>query len=81
MDYKAGMFVYALAYLLGVVFLQQLGTLPELSSLLALLLCTCLFFILSRFVIKHKKRVFKKEITLINYAILMFLLGLIGSFL
>ncbi|NOQ68756.1 MAG: DNA internalization-related competence protein ComEC/Rec2 [Gammaproteobacteria bacterium] len=81
MDYKAGMFVYALAYLLGVVFLQQLGTLPELSSLLALLLCACLFFILSRFAIKHKKRVFKKEITLINYAILMFLLGLIGSFL
>ncbi len=75
------MFVYALAFLLGVVFVQQLGFLPELSSLIAILLCTCLFFVLSLFLIKHKKVVFRKEITLISAFILLIIVGFIASFL
>ena len=78
--YKAGMFVYALAFLLGVVFLQQFAILPELSSLITILLCSCLFFVFSRFVIKHKKLAFKKEVTLISNVIILFIVGLSSSF-
>ncbi len=37
MDYKAGMFVYALAFLLGVLCVQQLARLPVLSTLFLLI--------------------------------------------
>ena len=76
--YKAGMFVYALAFLLGVVFLQQFAILPELSSLITILLCSCLFFVFSRFVIKHKKLAFKKEVTLTSMRNNNYLIGLMS---
>jgi len=46
MHYKAGMFVYALAFLLGVVFVQQLSVLPSLSLSVALLLSLLLLYLL-----------------------------------
>jgi len=46
MHYKAGMFVYALAFLLGVVFVQQLSVLPVLSLSFALLLSLIFLYLL-----------------------------------
>ncbi len=79
MDYRAGMFVYALAFLLGVVFVQQSGVLPELASLIVILLCGGLFFVLSWLLIKYKKLTFKKEYALTSAVIVLFILGMLHS--
>lgn len=47
MNFRAGMFVYAFAFLLGDTFVQQLTVLPDLSRLISLFVCVtflCLFF-------------------------------------
>jgi len=74
MDYKAGMFAYALAFLLGVLSVQQLASLPA-SSVIFLLsfvvfLCAVLF-------VKQKRFDFLKQYTLTLCLILLFLIGFI----
>ncbi len=81
-DYRAGMFVYALAFLLGIVFVQQLSVLPG-TLLLVLLLISFsglyLFlsnFVLHRYFADQKHRVIKRYITLIYIVIILILLGI-----
>ena len=77
MHYKAGMFVYALAFLLGVVFVQQLSVLPALSLPAALLLSLLLLYLLlnnSDYI-----SVYKTLFTLICLFIGLILLGILFS--
>ncbi|NOR41867.1 MAG: DUF4131 domain-containing protein, partial [Gammaproteobacteria bacterium] len=80
MDYKAGMFLYALAILLGDVLVQQLRVLPDYSGLAILLVGVCT---LSLAIIVINK-VCKNDtsniyFTLIIYLILLFLISFIYS--
>ena len=69
------MFGYALAFLSGVVFVQQLAVLPELSSLITLLLSSSLLWLVSRLANSDKNLAQKREYTLIKYYILLFIIG------
>ncbi len=77
MHYKAGMFVYALAFLLGVVFVQQLSVLPALSLPVALLLFLLLLYLL----INNSEYIsaYKPQFTLIYLFIALILLGILFS--
>ncbi len=77
MHYKTGMFVYALAFLLGVVFVQQLVVLPALSSFVTLLLS--LFFLYLLLINCKYCLTYKPQITLILLIILLILLGILYS--
>ena len=79
MDLKAGMFVYALAFLLGVIFVQQLAVLPESSTLFLLLSFVCLCLAISTIAYNKIQHVYKKQYTLIILSILLFIMGLICS--
>lgn len=77
MDFKAGMFFYTLAFLLGIVFVQQMAALPEISSLLYLFVVVVLAYLFVRYRIVNLKRpVLNKYLTLTILFILLFLLGL-----
>lgn len=76
MDFKSGMFFYALAFLLGIVFVQQMAVLPEIHSLLFLfvvIVLACLF--LRYLMVALRWRVLDKYFTLITSFILLFLIG------
>ncbi|MFV2004184.1 MAG: DNA internalization-related competence protein ComEC/Rec2 [Gammaproteobacteria bacterium] len=80
MDYKAGMFVYALAFLLGVISVQQLTVLPTLTQLLILLLAV--FFLLCAtivLVIKQSWQVQNNYFTLTIAVILLFTIGIVTA--
>ncbi|VAW52154.1 DNA internalization-related competence protein ComEC/Rec2 [hydrothermal vent metagenome] len=77
---KAGMFVYALAFLSGVIAVQQLVNLPESSTLFLLFGFACLCFFWLVFLRKKNALIFTKQYTLICYLILMFLTGFIYSY-
>ncbi len=64
MEYKAGMFVYALAFCLGVVLVQQLAALPEISTLTFLLSFVSLCIVTYVYVCNESSFVLNKEITL-----------------
>ena len=78
MGNKAGMFVYALAFLLGVVFVQQLSVLPDiLAELSALILLLASLLCLYTFSYKNlKKHRYDLEIKLILLLIILILLGI-----
>jgi len=77
MHYKAGMFVYALAFLLGVVSVQQLSVLPGLSLPIVLLSALLLLYLLfnnSKYI-----AVYKSQFTLICLFISLILIGILYS--
>jgi len=69
------MFVYSLAFLLGVISVQQLAILPEASTLLLLFVCVCLTGFTSVLVFRERRPDLKSQYTLIVYLILLLLLG------
>ena len=78
MDYKAGMFLYAVAFLLGDIVVQQLSMLPSVAVLVTMVLSACLLCVV--FVVMSKARKnggFCQELTLIIVFILLFLFGFI----
>ena len=77
MDYKAGMFVYAFAFLLGIIFVQQLAVLPRISTLYLLLGLVSLGVFIYAFVYNKSRLAYKKEFTLILLFILLNLIGLV----
>ena len=79
MEYKAGMFVYALAFCLGVVLVQQLAALPEISTLTFLLSFVSLCIVTYVYVCNESSFVLNKEITLGLSFILLFLIGIAWS--
>lgn len=81
MEFRAGMFVYALAFLAGVVYVQQLAALPDHTSLIALSLSACLLSVLSGLVFKPGNLIFNKVYTLICVCIILFIAGYIYSIL
>ena len=78
MDYRAGMFVYALAFLLGDIFVQQLSVLPTRSALIIISISICLLFA-AFFISKKwcKNRFLYKELTLTILLIILLLLGIL----
>ncbi|RKZ66358.1 MAG: hypothetical protein DRQ44_06865, partial [Gammaproteobacteria bacterium] len=80
MDYKAGMFLYALAILLGDVLVQQLRVLPDYSGLAILLIGVCALSLAIIVINKVcKNDISKIDLTLITYLILLFLISFIYS--
>ena len=78
MDYRAGMFFYALAFLLGDVFVQQLTSLPSHAALTALFFTVCLLFIAVFFIQRvYLNKFISRYITLSLYFILLFLIGIL----
>lgn len=79
MDYKAGMFVYALAFLLGVVFVQQLPLLPSFSPAFSFLtLVLVIHAVLYVASVKQPNRSgFKVYLTLTIVYILLIINGII----
>ncbi len=77
MHYKTGMFVYALAFLLGVIFVQQLVVLPALSLSVALLLSLLLLYLL----LNNCKccLIYRSQIILISLLISLILIGILFS--
>lgn len=73
MDYKAGMFVYASAFLLGVLTVQQQARLPSLSMLwlLAGFICLVVFLL----VIRKNRPVLNQQYTLTTFLISLLLIG------
>ncbi len=80
MDYKAGMFVYALAFLLGVIFVQQLASLPGPFTLFLSAGIVCLCFVGYVIIYKKSQHVFKRQYTLTILVILLFLFGITYSY-
>lgn len=83
MDYRAGMLLYALAFLLGAVFVQQLSALPDISWFILLLICLlalCLvvnYFVFPSSCNSHNRYLFKSYFTLISVFILLIIIGFI----
>jgi competence protein ComEC len=77
MYYKTGMFVYALAFLLGVVFVQQLPVLPALSLSVAFLLSLIFLYLL----FNNSKYIsaYKAQYTLIYLFSGLIILGILFS--
>lgn len=73
MDYKAGMFVYASAFLLGVLAVQQLARLPSPSMLWLLSGFVCLVVVF--LFIRKKRPDLKQRNTLTIFLILLLLFG------
>ena len=77
MNYRAGMFVYALAFLLGVVFVQQLSVLPD-NFTLKLLSCLAVVCIVAlAFFVLKKAHALTSCFALIIVFNLLFILGLL----
>jgi len=78
MDYRAGMFIYALAFLLGDMFVQQLSVLPDLFTISILSLSACLLATALLVTVKfYKQCVYYKEFTLTILFILLFCSGIV----
>ena len=77
MDYKAGMFAYALAFLLGVLSVQQLASLPALP---VIFLLSAFIFLCVVALVRCNRLDFEKQYTLSFLAILLFLIGFVYSF-
>jgi competence protein ComEC len=78
MDYRAGMFVYASAFLLGDMFVQQLSVLPDLFTISVLSFNVCLLaaalLVSARF---YNERFYHRYLTLTILYILLFFIGII----
>lgn len=79
MDYKAGMSAYALAFLLGVLLVQQLARLPEASTLFLLSGFVCLSVVCLFVVASSNRYTYKAQYTLTLPLILLFIIGIIYS--
>jgi competence protein ComEC len=85
MDYKAGMFVYALAFLLGIVLLQQCSELPEISQLVVFLIAASAFYlvlyqvVLRYFSHNRKGSGYTEYLTLTIIIILLIIIGILYS--
>ncbi|NOQ89007.1 MAG: DNA internalization-related competence protein ComEC/Rec2, partial [Gammaproteobacteria bacterium] len=83
MKLKAGMFIYALAFLSGIIFVQQLAVLPAASMFLLLFgfasLCLVIRFVIQTFLYTKNGHVFNKEITLIVLIILLIIIGIVHA--
>lgn len=79
MDYKAGMFVYALAFLLGIVFVQQLATLPGASLQFLLLSLILLYVVVYSVVYVQVRHDIRRYITSIMTVIILINIGIIYS--
>ena len=80
MEYKAGMYFYAFAILLGTVFVQQLAVLPDFSCLLFCLLATMVVYLLHRHLpVATYPFSLKKYLTLSLSFILLFFISIIYS--
>lgn len=80
MEYKAGMFIYALAFLVGNIIVQQFKFLPDSSIWLIVLAVT--FFLLAVLYILLKQfnnEKFRKELTLIISVIILILIDFLYS--
>jgi len=79
MDYKAGMFVYALAFLLGVLFVQQLVSLPASATLflLSAFVCFCIAILVRQNASAFIKQDHIKQYTLGVSLILLFIFAFV----
>jgi competence protein ComEC len=77
MDYRAGMFVFAMAFLLGIVFVQQLAVLPGLHALVLMLAYVCLGLLIYAITVRRIEHDLIKQITLIISIIILIILGII----
>ncbi len=73
MDYKPGMYVYALAFLLGVLFLQQFAVLPRIDTLSYLLMFLTAGVVVFTITARQKRSALRAESTLIiNFILLIY---------
>jgi competence protein ComEC len=85
MNFRTGIVTYAIAFLLGDAFVQQLSVLPDFLQLLSALICLsciCLlfyYFIFPRYCSAAACPLIKSYITLISVFILMILIGIYYS--
>ncbi len=81
MGNKAGMFVYALAFLLGVVLVQQLSVLPDILAELSafILLLASLLYLYTVSYKRLKKHRYYVEVKLILLLIVLILVGILYS--
>ena len=79
MDYKPGMSIYALAFLLGVLFVQQFAVLPNIDTLSFLLMFLTAGVVVFTVTARQKRSALKSETTLIINAILLIFISIIYS--
>ncbi len=78
--YKAGMFIYALAFLLGIVIVQQFSVLPEISQIVLLsIVVLSLYFFLRYCIRRFKFCSLILEYKLSIVLILLFIVGIMYS--
>jgi len=79
MDYKPGMYIYALAFLLGVLFVQQFAVLPSINTLYFLLMFFTAGVVVFTVTARQKRSALKAESTLIINAMLMIVISILYS--
>ncbi|MBT8134604.1 MAG: ComEC/Rec2 family competence protein, partial [Gammaproteobacteria bacterium] len=79
MDYKPGMYLYALAFLLGVLILQQFAVLPSLTTLYLLLMFLIIGSVVFVVLVRQKWLAAMSENTSIILSILMIYIGIVYS--
>ena len=77
MDYKSGMILYALAFLLGVLTVQQFAVLPSVSSLTVLFLLFTAGVVVFVVLVRKKRLGYKSCYTLTISFISLYLIGII----
>ncbi len=77
MDYRSGMYVYALAFLLGVLLVQQLAVLPGVNTLFYLLMFVCAAIVIYAIIIKRRLLAHKQQYTLIISFIILIILSML----
>ncbi len=79
-NHQAGMFVFALAYLSGITFIQQLAALPDITQLIFLTVAAlCLCLIVRYFLCQLNHTLSPRYITLTSCLIILILLGIFHS--
>ena len=77
MDYKPGMYIYALAFLLGILFVQQFAVLPSINTQSLLLMSLIAGIVVFTVTARQKRSALKSEITLIINYILLIIISII----
>lgn len=80
-NHRAGMFVYALAYLSGITFVQQLSVLPEMTPLVILCVVVFCLYLLIRYFFSQQDSCKYRYSTLTFVTILLILIGILHSIL
>ena len=76
MDYKSGMTLYALVFLLGVITVQQFAVLPSVSLLTVLFLLFTAGVVVFVILVRKKRLGYKSEYTLIISLIVLYIIGI-----